>query len=410
MADADIFVDQGKAAAPSQGDADIFRDVEPTPPPPAAAPVEPSFLEKAMQANKYLGIGVPGGVATTMAVEGMGALNQFMERAGYMTGGAVTDFAKSQSGKHSLVNPLGMDISPEAAAGLGFGANIATQALPTVMGGEVAKLAAPAFQNMGRGVMQSALRPPYESLKTGKAIPAIETMLKEGISVTQGGAAKLEGEIGRLGDEVRALIKSSPAEIRTGDVGKSLVDTYNKLLESANPQGSLESLRKAWGEFRAHPLIGGREEIPVQLAQKIKQGTNRQLGDAAYGMGLKPSGEQDSLKGIVRGLKDEIAGAVPGVGERNARMSELLNAHNLLERRVLMDPNKALLGLTPLGINPASWALFMLDRMPGAKSLLARGLYSGAEQIPANAARIGIGYNMMPPESERGALYDVFPR
>ena len=73
-----------------------------------------------------------------------------------------------------------------------------------------------------------------------------------------------------------------------------------------------------------------------------------------------------------------------------------------------MDPNKALLGLSPFAWNPIGFAAFMLDRAPGFKSLLARAAYSGSHQVPANVTRAGVGYLMLPPEEERGALYDVW--
>jgi hypothetical protein len=399
MRDADIFGDEKKM----KGDADIFVDVTPeSPKTMAAKPPEKgfSYLDAMKQGGLALAQGLIKGGALGVAQAGVGeAMRHIDEGTDYVAqeaGGLVTDAASGT-------------LSPEGAAKAGVAANIAIRALPMIASGGLAKQAAGTFQNIGRGLMQSALKPDYASLRTGKAGKAIDTLLKEGVSVSEGGLVKVQQNIHALKDEVNGLIASSPENIRVGDVGKGLMTAYNKLIQNANPQAGLESVRKAWSEFKSHPLIAGRDEIPVQLAQTLKKGTNKDLGDAAYGMGLKPAGERDAKKGLVLGLKEAIEEKIPGVQQLNAKQSELLNAAKLLERRVLMDPNKNLLGLAPLGINPLSWLLFMADRAPGLKSLAARGLYSGAEQIPATAARTGVGYLMMPPEDQRGALYDFFP-
>jgi len=103
------------------------------------------------------------------------------------------------------------------------------------------------------------------------------------------------------------------------------------------------------------------------------------------------SAETEAQKSIARGLKDEIADAVPEVAPLNARESDLLNALKVSERRALIEINKNPMGLSLLASNPATWAAFMADRSAGFKAIVARMLYSGQKAIPqvGTAARIG---------------------
>lgn len=111
--------------------------------------------------------------------------------------------------------------------------------------------------------------------------------------------------------------------------------------------------------------------MPVQLAQKMKQGTYQVL---AKKYGQIGSADTEAQKGLARGLKEEIAKAVPDVGALNAKESELINALNVSERRALMDMNKNPMGLAGLAHSPAAWAAFMADKSALFKSLAARAL------------------------------------
>lgn len=398
MRDADIF---GDVEPKGGGDADIFVDVpqeqSATVAPPQAAQQPTSYVDDLKAgATRVLGGFVrsgPMGAIASGVGEATRHIDEATDRAAGAAGGAVTD-------------ALAPVFSPENAARAGFGANLAIRAAPMVLGGQWAKQAAPTFQAMGRGLMQSAVKPSYEMLRKGKAAEAIETMLKEGVTVSEGGLNKLMSQVNNLDDEVTKAISTSTATVNKGDVGLRLKEVFDDFKMQVNPQSDMEAIKKAWIKFRDHPLLSGKQEMPVQIAQQMKRGTYKTLGEKPYGE-LQGS-EVEAQKALARGLKETISEAVPAVAPLNNRVGNLLNAANVLERRVLMAPNNNILGLTPLGPNPLSWALFMADRMPGLKSLAAQGLYSGARQVPSTAARVGIGYAMMPPENERGALYDLW--
>jgi hypothetical protein len=306
------------------------------------------------------------------------ASSRALDEASYAAGGKVTDAAASAG------LPAG------AAAGLGYATNVGMQAIPAVLGGMGGKAAAPALEGAAAKLMQSSLKPTLETLRSGKAATAIQTMLDEGVNVSKGGIEKLRGMIGELNREITSAIASSPATVDKGKVASTLYDLTQKVSKQANPQADLKAIETAWTNFLEHPLLVGQQSIPVQLAQQMKQGTYKALGDKAYGMGLKPAAERDALKELARGLKEGVAEAVPAVSSLNAREAALLNALQIAERRVMMEGNKNPVGLTPMATHGAGALGFLADRSGAVKSMLARLLYSGSEAIPQAGVGSGI--------------------
>lgn len=333
------------------------------------APEKPSlfrqYLNDVRMGARY---GGPLGIAYGAS---MGA-NRLLDHAAYEAGGAATDLAAKV-------------MSPESAAKVGLAANVGVQAVPVLAGAAVGKLVAPAvgIGEMARDTMQSALKPTYEALRTGKAAKAITTMLDEGINVTKGGVATLRARIGDLNDEIMSAIKNSTATVDKNQVASALLIPLKRLEMQVNPGADMAAVQKAWTEFLQHPLLSGSSSIPVQVAQKMKQGTYQALGEKAYG---ELSGAQiEAQKHLARGLKEEIASAVPEVAPLNAEESKLLNALSVTERRVLMEANKNPMGLSLLAKSPEAMASFMADRSALFKSLAARMLNANQETIPVAA-------------------------
>jgi hypothetical protein len=327
--------------------------------------------------------GGPLGAAAAGVGEGLNQSGEVMDRLAYDAGGKVTDLTGS----------------PE----LGFAANVATQAVPTVVGAAAGKLASPLLKSGGKQLMMSALKPSKAEHMTGKAGRAAQTMLDEGVSVSQGGVDKMRSAISSLNDEIAGIIKNSGKTVDKNAVASRLQDVMKKY-EASIDASDLQAIEKVWTEFLTHPQLAGKSGMPVQLAQRMKQAGNAKLGDAAYGMGLKPAAERDAYKGLVRGLKEEIAAAEPAVAPLNAREGNLLNAEKIAQNRVAMDANKNPIGLGIL--NPLTLPLWMFDRSPLAKSMLARLMYSGAGPIGtgAGAAAGGI-YGAQQGQPPSGILY-----
>ena len=218
-------------------------------------------------------------------------------------------------------------------------------------------------------MMQSALKPTIEQLRTGKADVAIKTLLDEGINPTAAGVEKLQGRVGDINSQIDSLIQGSGATVDKQQVINALRGTNQKFANQVSPNADLASIQRVADDFIAHPTATGND-IPVQLAQELKKGTYRVLKDKAYGQ--VGSAEMEAQKALARGLKDGISQAVPEVAGLNAQEAKLLTTLKVTERRALMDANKNPMGLAILASHPGTWAAFMADRSAAFKGLAAR--------------------------------------
>jgi len=189
--------------------------------------------------------------------------------AGEQLGAVVTDIAT----KLGAPVPL--------AAGLGTAADVGVQAIPMAVGGGVASKTAPALEFASKKLMQSSIKPTLNELKSGKAATAIDTMLQEGIGMTKAGIQNLRDKITAVNDDIKEAISKSTERINLGDVYKPLKEKLDQFKKQVNPNADLATLRSSWEEFKNHPLLNGRTDIPVQLAQELKQGTYEVKWDAS---------------------------------------------------------------------------------------------------------------------------------
>lgn len=234
-----------------------------------------------------------------------------------------------------------------------------------------------------RRLMQSALKPSVEDMRRGDAQKAITTLLDEGVNVTPGGSRKLGDRVLTLNEEISKAIGGSTATVDKYAAANRLQDLIREREKQATPNADVAAITRNYDEFtQNHPLIPGRD-MPVQLAQEIKKGTYRQLRDKYGEMG---SADVEAQKTIARGLKEEISAAVPEVGPLNARESELLNAKNILDRRVLVAGNKNPLGISHLSPRLGNLAAGVLDRSEIVKSLLARLLAPDRAKLVPDAS------------------------
>lgn len=287
----------------------------------------------------------------------------------------------------SLLHKVAVKAGEKAQDKLGFEPAGATavqtlvESLPAIAGGSVVSKGAEIGKDVGRRVMQSAVKPYVGDLRSGKAARAIETMLEEGYSPTRGSVEKMRAAIDDLNTEISQAIANSPATVNKAEVLRSLRPQLNKFKNQVNPSADVAAIRAAADEFFNHPDLQGTNVIPVQKAQELKQGTYRVLGEKAYGE-LK-SAQTEAQKTLARGLKEEIAKSVPEVAPLNARESALLNAARIAETRALMHGNKNLGGLAWLAKEPAAAIGFLADRSAPTMALGARGIYSLSDMLQA---------------------------
>lgn len=324
-----------------------------------AKPAPPSNWAMLNEALKYV---TPGGIAGKL----LGAQNEAVDKAAYGLGEKATDFASS------------LGASPEVAGGAGYLANLGTQMIPMALGGAAARIPG---QAVGRSLMQSAIKPTIADLQTGKAGRAVETMLREGRNPTEGGVLALRNEATNLGGQVSSILRNSPETVSRVAAAQRVAPVLQREATQAAPSTGMNSINGVLDEFLGinHPVLGAADRVPVDMAHRVKQGIYRSIGDRAYGS--VSNAQTEAEKAIARGLREDIAAAVPQVAPLTARQSELLNAANVSNRRALLAGNNNPTGLMSLANNPASALGFLADRSTLVKSLLARLAYSGSPSL-----------------------------
>lgn len=343
---------------------------------------------------------------------------------------------KTMAGK-SKYNPLNVipmaigkgieAITPEKAAPgeastlTGALRNVASEAVPQAIGilgvKYAPKAAAPAqkiaksLRSGAEDLMQSALKPTAKDLMNGKAAKAIDTMLEKDIPATPKGIEQIRTRIDELNNQIKEAIATSPERVETRKLMRPVVEKLRDFKKQVNPDADISAIKKSWNEFKDHPslqhetpaqviprkvdpLTGasipekvipavGKEDMSVQTAQELKQGTYKQL---AKKYGQLGSADVEAQKAIARGLKEQVAAKVPEVSPLNLEESKLLNVLSVAERRIVMEANKNPMGLSLLTKDPKAWAAFMADRSAAAKSLLARIMNRTSKKITGSSA------------------------
>ncbi len=261
------------------------------------------------------------------------------------------------------------------AAGTTLG-NAALLAAPKVVEG-ASKLA----RGGARYAMRQAVKPAEALADRYRTTPPkiVDTLLKEGVNVTPGGVDKLSQLLTATNDELTAKLAASDATISKARVLDRVQEAGQDALKSeVNPQGSLKAIEKVANQFIEHPEYPGDTPLSVSEAQNLKTGTYRQIG-ASYGKS-KP-GTIAAQKALARGLKEEIAAAVPEASALNARESSLMAAGETMGRAVSKSANADPLGLLFAAHNPELFLAGLINRQPLFKSLIANGSWKMADAL-----------------------------
>jgi len=236
----------------------------------------------------------------------------------------------------------------------------------------------PRLEQKSYELMQSALKPTYKQLKTGKADVAAKTLLENGLDISRESVEMMKNKIASINEQIANKVKSSIGTVNKTDVLGYLDELRAKKSTQVNPTADLAAIDQVANEFMTTnrtPLGGPKQTIPVQTAQEIKQGTYSALQKKYGQMGTT---EVEAQKSLARGLKEKVAGEVPDIVKLNKDESKLLDTLDVVERRAFMDLNKDPVALGWL----ARTAGFLATRSPAFKTLLAKTLYkvSGAKK------------------------------
>lgn len=245
---------------------------------------------------------------------------------------------------------------------------------------------------------RSALKPTTVPSKQANVTAAIQTGLNEGIPVSKAGIEKLGNLIDDVNQKIADQIQANKnTTINKFSVASRLSGTAKKFAVQVNPTSDLNAISDAGNEF----LETTPNKLSAPDAQALKVGTYQQLR-GKYGQ--LSSASVEAQKALARGIKEEIATAIPEIGKLNARDSQFLNLDPILERAVARISNHDVGGIgTPLavgaakaatGSNAAAMAAGAIKAVvdnPNVKSRLAIAMNKaskGAVSLPAANARL----------------------
>lgn len=266
---------------------------------------------------------------------------------------------------------------------------------------------APGMARAGEALMQSAIKPGIKAtaraLVRGTDIPIVGTLLKEGVNVTQGGIDKLTAIMKASNTAIKNALNSAPASATVSPqaVAARLDPLISAAKDSGTPEADVAALQAVKDEFlRNHgtpgpnSVLNSHDLTPVE-AQKIKVATYKQIGDTPYQAvqnGNIPAARIQGQQALARGLKEDIETAVPNADIRaqNAREGAAMTARDAVATQVARAGNRDPVALAWLAENPIAGGMYILERSPAVKSMIARGLWSPASKvsgIPANVIR-----------------------
>jgi hypothetical protein len=249
-------------------------------------------------------------------------------------------------------------------------------------------------------VMQSALKPSVEASMdtTAAGVPkVVDTMLKEGITVSPEGVKKLYTFLGNTAKSIETKTANAPGRVFPDQVVQHALDLTKGFADQVNSAQDLKAVADAANQFldeqtAKHGVAFGLvNPMTVADAQALKTGTYKALGSKSYGE-LKGA-SIEGQKGLASGLKDQIEQLVPDIKDTNARYGALSDALEATARRVGVSGNRDLGGIFWIAHNPEAFLAATFDRSPMVKSLIARGLYTEAAtaaQVPPPLLKFAI--------------------
>jgi hypothetical protein len=212
---------------------------------------------------------------------------------------------------------------------------------------------------MAQRLYQSGLKPPTGMLSEADESRMIQTAMDERIPLPFVGTSEkaltqTRGKIDAIDAQSKGTIAAGAAAGKTVDPNMVVGYTsrsYNKFKHQANPRADLDAIGKSGREFietQGGDLSRGvpAKPIPVDKAQKIKQGTYSKLRDS---YGELTGAAKEAQKDLARGLKEEIYDQFPELRELGKKEKALIDLEESLERFAKRQGNRDLVGIgTPI--------------------------------------------------------------
>lgn len=260
-------------------------------------------------------------------------------------------------------------------------------------GTPVEKLASKLISPLGkraRNIYQTVLKPSEKLEKSG----VVKTGLEEGIIISKKGLGKVTGIMSDIGDDISKVIDSGVAKGKSINK-QSLTPYLNEMKEYLSNViggkkmiGQVDNIAK---EF----LDELSDVIPIEKAQKIKRATQNFVSKYYNRQAPLPF---ETQKQLARGMKEEIAKAVPEISALNARDTKLFGLEEALTKALKRLGNRELFTLSDI----ASFGTGVVTG-GGAKSGFGAAIIYKVLKNPAFGSARAILYNTLSKNAEKAA-------
>lgn len=233
-------------------------------------------------------------------------------------------------------------------------------------------------------LMTSAVKPDIADFESGAAQKAVQSMLEEGVNPTLNrtiwgrGLDTVKSKIDDLNNQVKQMVAGSQGNVSKQDVLNALDAYAVKASKQLAPEADLEAIKTVRNQIIANKQMP-TNYVPAQIAQELKQGTYKAVGERAYGQ--ESTAAKEAQKVGAKALKEGIERAVPGVAPLNKKESELINMLDVVERKAYAALKNNPAGLATLAPNDLQAIAMMADRSAPFKALLGRILYRTGEGV-----------------------------
>jgi hypothetical protein len=230
----------------------------------------------------------------------------------------------------------------------------------------------------GTKFMTSAVKPDLADFESGDAQKAIQTMLEQSVNPTMHrtiwgrGLDTVQKKINDLNNEVKLMVANANGNVSKQDVLNALDSYAAEKGKQLAPDADLAAIKTVRDQIVANKQMP-TNYVPAQIAQELKQGTYKAVGERAYGQ--ETAASKEAQKVGAKALKEGIERVVPNVAPLNKQESELLNMLNVVERKAYAQLKNNPGGLATIAPNDLQAIATMADRSAPFKALVGRLLY-----------------------------------
>lgn len=199
----------------------------------------------------------------------------------------------------------------------------------------------------GRAVLRGYLKPALSERLLPKANEIVDTVVREGLPVTEKGAQRAGALVQELQGEVERILRQTQGgQVDLTTVADRVRDfAKRRYFKPGIPSADFDAAMKVADSIDQHASVQApgappRASVPVGLseANQIKRGLDSSIGETNFG--VERGATKTTQKVSRRILRKEMESQAPEIAPLNAREAKLIDAAKALARAVGRESNK----------------------------------------------------------------------